>query len=131
MARLRCLSGKARKGVAWAATGNASTESFGSHRMGSTIIGTHSVSELYFTMTHFTKSGGSFSIWLATYSETEDFVGYYVEELDRRPTLVYFQVGRVAMLRPSEEPEVIPNITEEAGIPERNTYYEPLADSKK
>jgi len=34
-------------------------------------------------------------MWLAQYSATEGWVGYYREEGHRDPTLLYFEQGRV------------------------------------
>jgi hypothetical protein len=34
-------------------------------------------------------------VWLAQYSATEGWVGYYREEADQQPTLIYFRQGQV------------------------------------
>jgi hypothetical protein len=42
--------------------------------------------------------------WLARWSETQGFVGYYREEFNRSPTLIYFLDGQAAIVEVTAEP---------------------------
>ena len=46
----------------------------------------------------------SFLNWLARYSDTEGFIGYYREEFTLHPTLMYFKNGKVYKLEVKGEP---------------------------
>ena len=46
----------------------------------------------------------NFSQWLAPYSETQGFVGYYREELALQPTLLYFRSGEVYLHEVTQPP---------------------------
>jgi hypothetical protein len=46
----------------------------------------------------------AFLNWLAPYSDTEGFVGYYREMYTLHPTLIYFQKGKVYKLEVDRKP---------------------------
>ena len=49
----------------------------------------------------------AFALWLAALSATEGLVGYYREELDVQPTLLYFRAGHLYLHEVTGTPESI------------------------
>ena len=45
-----------------------------------------------------------FAEWIAEYSATTGLVGYYREELDLHPTLIYFRDGKVYISEVTQRP---------------------------